>query len=149
MSDIHARTATNLTTGAQSCTGEGSYRLCSSVPSVVKPCVALELAGLYQQCRLLADRYVRAELDQLICRVAGQVESGMTDLLLGGSGLDHDGRPSAVAAGLKSDQVLGELRLQGHQRQTVQRGLSDVAVAAVEQGLDRSEERHVEEERGS
>src|ERR1035441_9374280 len=41
MSDIHARTATNLTTGAQSCTGEGSYRLCSSVPSVVKPSVAL------------------------------------------------------------------------------------------------------------
>jgi hypothetical protein len=60
----------------------------------------------------------------------------VSDTLLGGGALDLHTRAGAVAARLKADQILGELGLHRDQREAIERGLADVLVGAVEQGLD-------------
>jgi hypothetical protein len=60
----------------------------------------------------------------------------VTDALLGGRGDDLHVWPGAIAARLKTDEVLGQLGLHRHQCQAIERRLPDVLVGAVEQGLD-------------
>jgi DNA invertase Pin-like site-specific DNA recombinase len=87
-------------------------------------------------------RWGFAHAGELICVGRGETWSlsiyihRVTDALLGGRGLDLNVRPGAIAARLKTHEVLSQLSLHRHQRQAIERRLSDVLVGAVEQGLD-------------
>jgi hypothetical protein len=52
--------------------------------------------------------------------------------LLAGRRANLHVRPGAIAARLKTHEVLGQLSLHRHQRQAIERRLADVLVGAVE-----------------